>query len=86
MNSKPKSTSKKVIRIGAAAERAFAAAATCPPSWHRIPGREFDEAQSEVINWLVAQPAVRDWIFRTMKERAITYDERIGWLGKDHKT
>lgn len=48
-------------------------------------GEPFDTFKSEVINWMVEQPALRDAIFQFCNgSGAIVYDKASGeWRGKD---
>lgn len=54
-----------------------------PALFHKLPGEEYDQGRSEVINWLVAQPETRVFIFERVHEaRAIEFDGATGiWKG-----
>ena len=43
--------------------KAWKCAAQMPPLHHQRPGHEFDLAKSEVVNWLCAQPVIRNALF-----------------------
>lgn len=56
-----------------------------PPLRHKLPGKEFDIARSEVVRWLVAQPEIMQLIFNAVKAKYIVYDKPTGtWHGVDH--
>ena len=57
-----------------------------PPLRHTV-GETFDIATSEVVQWLVAQGQVRQYLFRTCnKAGLIVYDQGSEtWHGKDYK-
>ncbi|WP_203219166.1 hypothetical protein AWH56_005315 [Anaerobacillus isosaccharinicus] len=38
-----------------------------PPSYHTIPGQTFDIKNSEVINWLISQPDILNFIWNNIK-------------------
>lgn len=60
-------------------------AKTMPPLRHTV-GDQFDINTSEVVNWLIKQPQVRQYIFRTTSAAGlIVYDPATGtWSGKNH--
>jgi len=63
--------------------KALDAARHMPPLFHTLPGEEYSDAKSEVLNWLWSQPAVRDATFQFYKHnRAIVYETGSGkWRG-----
>jgi hypothetical protein len=56
-----------VLKTGEHAIAAFAAAAKCPPLAHWV-GRErgapFDQARSQLLEYLTGDPDIRLWLFR----------------------
>jgi hypothetical protein len=62
---------------------AFKAAAKMPVLDHYHPGQPFDFMRSDVAEWLLAQPEIRQEMFNWMKRlKAILYvDGR--WIGAD---
>lgn len=61
-------------------------ALTMPPLKHKH-GETFDWSSSEVCNWLMAQPRVRQYVFDKCNQRGlIVYNPDTGtWSGKDYK-
>ncbi|WP_199883997.1 hypothetical protein [Anaerosinus massiliensis] len=57
-----------------------------PPLRHSIPDQEFDVRNSEVLNWLVKQPEILNYVWNNIKSSgAIIYDQRAGrWMGINH--
>jgi hypothetical protein len=62
------------------------AAKTMPPLRHSLPGQEFDIAKSEVVQWLTNQPEILQWLFESVKDKAlIAYNPSNGtWQGVDY--
>ena len=58
-------------------------AAQMPALRHWSPNGGFDIMQSEVVDWLVAQKEIRQWLFNIVKNAgAITFDiETRTWRG-----
>lgn len=56
-----------------------------PPSYHTIPGQEFDVNKSEVINWLIEQPEILNYLWNNIKQSSyVFYDSETGtWTGID---
>ena len=56
---------------------------TIPPLRHSVPGELFDLSKSELINWLVAQPQVREWLYHKVRYSGrVTFDAASGvWRG-----
>jgi hypothetical protein len=50
---------------------------------HVLPGEEYGEAKSEVLNWLCSQPELRDAVMQFCSyNKAIVYDKKDGtWRG-----
>jgi hypothetical protein len=67
---------------------ALRTAAKMPLLRHYHPGRRFDIQESEVVDWLVAQPEVRQMVFNLCKRAgAIQFDvETGGWRGAREPT
>jgi len=57
-----------------------------PPLKHSYPGRAYNVVQSEVVRWLIKQPDILQWLFESMKDKAlIAYDPSKGtWQGVDY--
>ena len=68
-----------------------------PPLRHKFPDEPFDIMNSEVVNWIVAQPEIRQWIFDKVANKKgvvsagntdclIVYNPETGkWQGVDHE-
>lgn len=56
-----------------------------PPSYHTLPGQEFDIKKSEVINWLIDQPNILNYLWDNIKQSGdVFYDSETGtWTGVD---
>jgi len=57
-----------------------------PPSYHRLPGTEYDVSKSEVINWLIQQPDILEFLWDQFKQsKDVIYDSANGkWQGVDY--
>lgn len=57
-----------------------------PPLYHRLPEKEFNHADSEVLKWLVTQPDIAQHVFDKVSEWGyIVYDNDTGkWRGVDY--
>ena len=57
-----------------------------PPLHHTIPGHDFALDKSEVIQWLISEPAAQKYLFdRANASGAIVYDSSTGtWRGIDY--
>jgi hypothetical protein len=64
----------------------FEAISEMPPLHHKLPGQEFDWSKSEVMNWIVSQPQVRDYIYcKAANAGLIEYNNATGkWTGRDY--
>lgn len=48
---------------------------TMPPLRHSVDGQPFDINQSAVMNWILSQPDIKQWIFDKVKSsERIAYD------------
>lgn len=58
-----------------------------PPSYHKLPGQDFDLKKSEAVKWLIDQPEVLNFVMDIMnKSEAIVYDKVTGkWQGIDYR-
>ena len=58
-----------------------------PPLRHSIPGREFDIMKSEVMDWIMAQPEIREYVFTKVTNfGSITFNNSTKtWQGVDYK-
>ena len=61
---------------------------------HKISGEPFDIMKSEVVDWIVQQPEIRQWLFDKVADKTagkndlmlITYDPISGtWQGADYE-
>lgn len=57
-----------------------------PPSYHTLPGEKFDIKKSEVINWLIDQPDILNFLWDNIKQSGnVEYDSETGiWAGVDY--
>ena len=57
-----------------------------PPSYHRLPGKEYDVKKSEVIAWLIQRPSVLEYVWDQIKQSGdVIYDSDTGkWQGVDY--
>jgi hypothetical protein len=57
-----------------------------PPSYHTIPGQEFDIKKSEVMKWLIDQPDILNYLWNNIKQSGdVEYDSETGiWTGVDY--
>lgn len=62
------------------------AARLMPPLRHSIPGKEFDIKNSEVVKWLLKNPAVWNYVWNNVKESgSVSYNPETGkWQGVDY--
>ncbi len=60
-----------------------------PPMYHTLPGEIFDMGKSEVIKWLIGQPEILDFLWRSIRGKGgasclVRYDPGTGkWQGVD---
>jgi len=59
---------------------------TMPPLRHSIPGYDFDIRNSEVVNWLIQQPDILQWLMQNARNTGfLIYDPLSGlWRGCDY--
>lgn len=56
-----------------------------PPLTHKIENECFDIYKSEVVQWLIKQPELLNYIFDQVKKKEIVYDPETGkWQGVDY--
>ena len=56
-----------------------------PPKYHRLPGNEFDILKSEVCDFMMKMPEVRQYVFNTFKN-CMEYDPVTHqWHGKNYR-
>lgn len=57
-----------------------------PPSYHKLPGMEYDPEKSEVIKWLIQEPFILNFIWDQFKQSGnIEYNPDTGkWQGVDY--
>ena len=58
-----------------------------PPSYHKLPGEEYNVKKSEVINWLIKRPSILEFIWDQFKQSGdIVFDSSTGkWQGIDYE-
>lgn len=55
-----------------------------PELYHRLPNERFELRKSEVVNWLLEQDDVVEWLFHFLQRttKMIEYDKKTGkWHG-----
>ena len=57
-----------------------------PPSYHKFPGEQYDAEKSEVIEWLIQQPSILEFLWDQFKQSSdIVYNPETGkWQGVDY--
>lgn len=57
-----------------------------PPSYHKLPGQEYDVRKSEVIDWLIKRPSIREFLWDHIRQSGhVEYDSETGiWTGVDY--
>ncbi|OEC03150.1 hypothetical protein GY31_03325 [Lysinibacillus sphaericus] len=57
-----------------------------PPSYHTLPGEVFDIRNSEVINWLIKQPEILNYLWNNIKNSDdVEYNPATGvWTGVEY--
>ncbi|GED34011.1 hypothetical protein P9G84_22470 [Brevibacillus centrosporus] len=57
-----------------------------PPSYHKLPGEEYDVRKSEIVQWLIQQPSILEFLWDQFKQSGeIVYDPSTGkWRGVDY--
>jgi hypothetical protein len=74
----------KTSRVKRKPSKAWKCAALMPTLCHQIPDQPFDIAKSEVVNWLCAQPVIRQALFDFYRsEDAIVFRDGR-WLGAEN--
>ena len=65
----------------------FDIARKMPPLNHSVKGEVFDIRKSQVLQWLIKQPEVLNYIWNKLKNSGdVIYDEKSGtWRGADYK-
>lgn len=58
-----------------------------PPSYHKLPNKDFELKKSEVSKWLIEQPEILSFVFEIIKKsEMIVYDkETKKWQGVDYE-
>lgn len=57
-----------------------------PELRHTIPGEKFDVKKSEVVQWLISQPDILQYLFNHIKNTDIVYVPEYGtWVGVDYE-
>lgn len=59
-----------------------------PPVYHTIPGQEYDLNNSELVNWLISQDEIKQWLASYLKSLSdyVKYDSEKGyWVGIDYE-
>lgn len=57
-----------------------------PPSFHKLPGHEYDVKKSEVVNWLIQRPSILEFLWDQFKQSGdVKYNPETGkWQGVDY--
>ncbi|MDT2757331.1 hypothetical protein P7G51_08050 [Enterococcus asini] len=57
-----------------------------PPLYHKLPNKEFNVEESEVLNWISFQSELLDWLRGYAKDAGyIVYDSETGkWQGVNY--
>ncbi|HIT90585.1 MAG TPA: hypothetical protein IAC41_09230 [Candidatus Merdenecus merdavium] len=57
-----------------------------PPSYHKLPGQEYDVNKSEAVQWLIKQPPILEFVWDQLKQSdEITYNpETKKWQGANY--
>lgn len=58
-----------------------------PPLYHKYPGYDYEPQKSEVINWLIKNPNVLEYIWDKFKQsNLVEYNPQTGkWQGVDYE-
>lgn len=69
-----------------AASKNMEVARLMPSLYHSIPGAPFDIRKSEVVQWLVKNPDILNYIWNNIKNSgAVVFDSKSGkWQGVDY--
>ena len=56
-----------------------------PPSFHKIPGSEYDVRKSEAVQWLIKNPSILEFVWDQFKQSGdVLYNPETGkWQGVD---
>lgn len=57
-----------------------------PPSYHKLPGEKYDIKKSEIVQWLIQQPEILQFLWDQFQPSGyIIYDRSTGkWHGVDY--
>lgn len=57
-----------------------------PPSFHKVPGEDYNVKKSEVVNWLIQRPSILEYLWDQIKQsKDIVYNPETGkWHGVDY--
>ncbi|WP_342419233.1 hypothetical protein [Paenibacillus sp. FSL H8-0168] len=57
-----------------------------PPGYHKRPGEEYDVSKSEVVQWLIRQPSIQEYVWDQFKmSQDVFYNRATGkWQGVDY--
>lgn len=64
-------------------EIAWDVARRMPSAYHYVPGRPFNIDESQAVNWLLAQPEVKQLVWNMMKPALMLDLEKQKWRGLD---
>lgn len=59
-----------------------------PPVYHTLSGRDYDVRESELVNWLLEQDDIKNWLASYVKNLTdyVKYDsEKAYWVGIDYE-
>jgi len=76
---------KKVTTLKYQRSKLIQIARKMPPLYHTIPGKQFDIQKSEVIQWLINQPEILNWMWNNVKQsKDVVFNPESGtWQGAD---
>lgn len=57
-----------------------------PPGYHKLPGEEYDVRKSEVVQWLIQQPSIQEYVWDQFKMSGDVFFDRVTgkWQGVDY--
>ena len=58
-----------------------------PPLFHKVPGQNYSTEKSEVIQWLIQNPSVQEFVWDNIKQSGdVVFDPQTGkWQGVDYE-
>lgn len=58
-----------------------------PPSYHKLPGQDYDVKKSEAVKWLIERPSILEYVWDKFKQSDdVFYNPDTGkWQGVDYE-